>query len=75
MGNAFLERLERGDRLVSDGATGTNHQQNGLLPGVPSEDWVFDEPARVEALHRAFVQAGSDIILTCTFGGTKLRLV
>ena len=58
----------------SSAATVWNHQQNGLLPGVPSEDWVFDEPAKVEALHRAFVQAGSDIILTCTFGGTKLRL-
>jgi len=70
----FLEQLRAGNRLVIDGATGTNHQQNGLPPGVPSEDWVFDEPAKVEALHRAFVQAGSDIILTCTFGGTKLRL-
>jgi 5-methyltetrahydrofolate--homocysteine methyltransferase len=74
MAKTFLERLRAGERLVSDGATGTNHQQNGLPPGVPSEDWVFDEPAKVEALHRAFVQAGSDIILTCTFGGTVLRL-
>ena len=74
MAKTFLERLRAGDRMVIDGATGTNHQQNGLPPGVPSEDWVFDEPAKVEALHRAFVQAGSDIILTCTFGGTVLRL-
>lgn len=70
----FLERLRAGDILVSDGATGTNHQQNGLAPGAPSDEWVIDEPERVQALHRAFVRAGSDIILTCTFNGTRVRL-
>lgn len=74
MAKTFIERLRTRELLVIDGATGTNHQQNGLPPGVPSEDWVFDEPEKVEALHRAFVEAGSDIILTCTFGGTGLRL-
>jgi 5-methyltetrahydrofolate--homocysteine methyltransferase len=70
----FLERLRSGDILVADGATGTNHQQNGLPPGAPSEEWVIDEPGKVQALHRAFVKAGSDIFLTCTFNGTRLRL-
>lgn len=74
MGVTFEERLKRGDLMVADGATGTNHQANGLPLGVPPEEWVFDEPDQVKALHRAFVQAGSDIILTCTFGGTRLRL-
>jgi 5-methyltetrahydrofolate--homocysteine methyltransferase len=71
---AFLERLRSGDILIADGATGTNHQQNGLPPGAPSDEWVFDEPDKVKALHRAFVKAGSDIILTDTFNGTRLRL-
>ncbi len=70
----FLERLRVGDILVADGATGTNHQQNGLEPGAPSDEWVIDAPEKVQALHRAFVNAGSDIILTCTFNGTRVRL-
>ncbi len=70
----FLERLRAGDILVSDGATGTNHQQNGLPPGAPPDEWVIDEPGKVQALERAFVNAGSDIILTCTFNGTRVRL-
>ncbi len=74
MAATFLERLQRGDVMIADGATGTNHQANGLLLGVPSEEWVFDEPDKVQALHRAFVDAGSDIILTCTFGGTRIRM-
>ena len=60
--------------LVADGATGTNLQHMGLGLGVPPEDWVMDAPQNVLALHRQFVEAGSDIILTCTFGGTRLRM-
>jgi 5-methyltetrahydrofolate--homocysteine methyltransferase len=74
MMNKFLDRLKSGDILVADGATGTNYQQMGIEIGVPPEEWVFDKPENVLALHRAFVDAGSDIILTCTFGGTRLRM-
>jgi 5-methyltetrahydrofolate--homocysteine methyltransferase len=74
MSNKFLDRLKSGEILVADGATGTNYQQMGIEIGVPPEEWVFDKPENVLALHRAFVDAGSDIILTCTFGGTRLRM-
>jgi 5-methyltetrahydrofolate--homocysteine methyltransferase len=74
MAGTFLERLKAGEVLVADGATGTNHQHNGLRPGVPPEEWVFDEPEKVLTLHRAFVAAGSDIILTNSFGGTRIRM-
>jgi len=74
MSKSFLERLRAGDVMVADGATGTNHQQNGLPPGSPPDEWVFDEPGKVAALHRAFVNAGSDVILTDTFNGTRFRL-
>ena len=74
MSKTLLERLRADEVLVSDGATGTNHQQNGLPPGSPPDEWVLDEPSKVETLHRAFVNAGSDIILTCTFNGTRFRL-
>src|SRR4051794_10301882 len=39
-----------------------------------SEEWVLSEPERILELHRGFAQAGSDIVLTCTFGGTGIRL-
>lgn len=74
MSRSFLERLQAGEALVADGATGTNHQINGLGLGVPPEEWVFDEPEKVVNLHRAFVAAGADILLTNSFGGTRIRL-
>jgi 5-methyltetrahydrofolate--homocysteine methyltransferase len=74
MTNSFLSRLQAGEVLVADGATGTNLQLVGLPPGTSPEDWVFDQPDRILALQRSFVEAGSDLILTCTFGGTRLRL-
>ncbi len=71
---SFLERLERGDVLIADGATGTTCQRMGLPLGVAPEEWVLTEPERILELHRGFAQAGSDIVLTCSFGGTGLRL-
>jgi len=72
--NKFLERLEAGKILVADGATGTNLQLMGVKPGTPPEDLVMDDPEVILKLTGAFVEAGSDIILTCTFGGTRLRM-
>ena len=74
MPKSFLDRLNAGEILVADGATGTNYQAMGIEIGVPPEEWVFDKPENVLALHRAFIDAGSDIILTCSFGGTRLRM-
>ena len=64
----FLERLNSGLPLVLDGATGTNLQTRGLPTGTPSDIWVLDNPAEVLRLHRDFIAAGSDLILTNTFG-------
>jgi 5-methyltetrahydrofolate--homocysteine methyltransferase len=74
MGIGFVDRLNAGEILVADGATGTSYQAMGLSIGVAPEEWVEDHPERVIGLHRAFIEAGSDIILTDTFGGTPLRL-
>jgi len=60
--------------LLADGATGTNYQRMGIEPGVAPEEWVFDAPGKVQELHRRFVEAGSQLLLTCTFGGSSLRL-
>ena len=71
---SFLERLQRGDVLIADGATGTTCQHMGLPLGVAPEEWVLTEPDRIIELHRGFAEAGSDIVLTCSFGGTGIRL-
>ena len=72
--NKFLERLNSGEILVSDGATGSNLQKMGLKPGRPPEDLIIDNPEIILKLASSFVEAGSDIILTCTFGGTRMRM-
>ena len=72
--NKFLERLNGGEILVADGATGSNLQKMGLKAGRPPEDLIIDDPDTILKLASSFVQAGSDIILTCTFGGTRIRM-
>lgn len=72
--NKFLQRLNAGEILVADGATGSNLQKMGLKPGRPPEDLIIDSPDILLKLASSFVEAGSDIILTCTFGGTRMRM-
>ncbi len=59
---------------VIDGATGTNLLQRGLPAGSAPETWLLENPDGIIQLHRDFIESGSDIILTCTFGGTRTRL-
>ena len=49
-------------------------QAAGLPPGAPNEAWVMERPEEIVKLHRAYVEAGTQFILTCTFGGTRARL-
>ena len=70
----FKERLNQPGVLVADGATGTMLHKAGLPHGTAPERWNLENPEAVRALYRAYVEAGSDIILTNTFGGTRLRL-
>jgi 5-methyltetrahydrofolate--homocysteine methyltransferase len=72
--NKFIEHLKAGDVLTADGATGTNLIKMGLKSGTVPEDLVIDNPELLLQLASSFVSAGSDIILTCTFGGTRLRM-
>jgi len=60
--------------LLADGATGSNLFERGLQSGDAPELWNSDHPERVANLHRGFVEAGADIILTNSFGGTRHRL-
>ena len=70
----ILERLASGEVLVADGATGTMLQTAGLPVGMPGEAWILERPEEIMALHHAYLEAGSQLILTTTFGGTRARL-
>lgn len=74
MSQPFLEQLRSGKIFIADGATGTNLQQRGLQPGQPGEVFVLENPQAIGELAREFIAAGAQIILTCTFGGNRLRL-
>ena len=60
--------------LLADGATGTNLFAMGLEAGEAPELWNETAPETIAALHQDFVDAGADIILTNSFGGTRHRL-
>ncbi|MYC06835.1 MAG: methionine synthase [Chloroflexi bacterium] len=72
MADTILQRLAKGDLLVSDGATGSYLQQHGLEDGDP-EEWNVSHPDVVQGMAKAYFDAGSDMVLTNTFGGTSLR--
>ncbi len=74
MPNRLQRLLDTRPWLLADGATGTNYFAAGLETGDAPELWNLDHPVRVAALHEAFIAAGSDIILTNSFGGTRHRL-
>jgi 5-methyltetrahydrofolate--homocysteine methyltransferase len=66
--------LKRAGPVVADGAMGTMLFEAGLQFGDPPEAWNLEHPDRVQAIHRAYLDAGSQIILTNTFGGNRFRL-
>ncbi len=61
-------------RLFFDGAMGTMLQQAGLAPGEAPEGWNLLHPDRVSAVHRAYVEAGADILTANTFGANRFKL-
>jgi len=74
MAKSFVDRLKADEILIADGATATNYQAMGMAIGVAPEEWILDQPEKVRGLHRAFIEAGSNLILTDTFGATSPRL-
>lgn len=60
--------------LVLDGAMGTMLQAAGLPPGGSPERWVLEAPDKIEGIHRAYLQAGADVVETDTFGGSRPKL-
>jgi 5-methyltetrahydrofolate--homocysteine methyltransferase len=60
--------------LLADGAMGTQLQQAGLASGGCGEAWNLDHAERVLAIQRAYVEAGSDCLITNTFGASRIML-
>lgn len=67
--DALLERV-----LLADGAMGTQLQRAGLEPGGCGEAWNLDHPDRILAIQRAYVDAGSDCLITNSFGASRIML-
>ena len=70
----FLNVLQTSNILIADGATGTQLQKAGLPPGYTPELWNIEKPNAILAHHKTYLDAGSDIILTNTFGGNPIKL-
>ena len=60
--------------VLADGAMGTQLFAVGLCAGDPPELWNLDHAEEVRAIHRAYLRAGADLVVTNSFGGTRFRL-
>src|SRR5437867_535285 len=69
-----LERVRAGERLVFDGGYGTMLFAAGLANGACPELWNDIHADVVRAIHQGYFDAGSQIVETNTFGGTRLKL-
>ena len=70
----MLKELLKRDFVILDGAMGTNLFRKGLISGDCPESWNIENPEKISKIHQGFVDAGSDIIVTNTFGGDQFRL-
>ncbi len=70
----ILNRLARGELIVSDGATGTYLQSRGLEPGGSPEEMSASAPETIKGMAAAYFNAGSDMVLTASFGGSRFML-
>jgi len=74
MSGQRLMELAQARTVLSDGAMGTMLQERGLPPGVCPELWNVEKPDELKAVHAAYIEAGSVVISTNTFGGSRLKL-
>ncbi len=72
--NKLQALLENNPVVLADGAMGTMLFEAGLQFGDPPEVWNMSHPEQVRAIHRGYLESGSRIILTNTFGGSRFRL-
>jgi len=70
----LLEAIKTRGPLVGDGGIGTELQKAGLEPGASCEPWNVERPKHVLAMHRAYVEAGAQLLTTNTFGASRFLL-
>jgi 5-methyltetrahydrofolate--homocysteine methyltransferase len=70
----FRDLLDRPGPIMADGAMGTMLFANGLQFGDPPEVWNLTQPEVIRRIQRGYLDAGSQILMTNTFGGNRLRL-
>jgi 5-methyltetrahydrofolate--homocysteine methyltransferase len=71
---SILDKIANGGVLVSDGAMGTFLQAQGLNPGECPESWCISRPEVVKGIADAYIAAGSDVVETNSFGGSRFKL-
>ena len=72
--NKLEQLLANNEYIIADGGMGTMLMAAGLEQGDPPEMWNVLHPDRIRAIHCGYIEAGSQIILTNSFGGTRFRL-
>ena len=70
----ILHEIKKGKILVSDGAWGTFLHQKGLQPGECPEEWNIKYPDKVLEIAQSYIDVGSDMIETNSFGATRFKL-
>jgi 5-methyltetrahydrofolate--homocysteine methyltransferase len=71
---SLQDLLASGEAIIADGAMGTMLFQLGLNHGDAPELWNVAQPEKVRSVHRAYIEAGAQIVLTNSLGGGRLRL-
>lgn len=74
MNTTFQELIESSEVILADGGMGTLLLALGLGRGVAPEVWNVEKPEQVRKIHRDYIAAGAQIILTNSFGGSRRRL-
>ena len=70
----FRQALGLGRPLLLDGAMGTMLQASGLPVGMSPEQFCMESPQVLRGIHKAYLDAGVDLLTTCTFGGNPYKL-
>ncbi len=74
MNKGLLDRLNDGEILICDGSMGIRLQSLGCPVGVSVEKWGFENIDVLNDIHAGYIEAGADIIITNTLGGSRLKL-
>lgn len=74
MKREWLKDYLKENILILDGATGTELQKRGMPKGVCPEKWVIDNPETIIDLQKKYIDAGSNVVYTCSFGGNRIKL-